>query len=52
MLCSKVNVKLRKQQQPQQQQQQQQQQQEKYKIIYLKDGRGESLTLRVLLTCC
>jgi len=30
----------------------QQQQQEKYKIIYLKGGRGEPYTSRVLLSCC
>jgi hypothetical protein len=33
----------------QQQQQQQQQQQEKYKIINLKDGRGEPNALSLLL---
>jgi predicted RNA polymerase sigma factor len=30
----------------------QQQEQEKYKIIYLKDGRVEPHTLRLLLICC
>jgi hypothetical protein len=35
-----------------QQQQKQQKQQEKYKIIYLKDGREEPHTLRLLLICC
>jgi len=34
------------------QQQQLQFQKEKYKIIYLKDDRGEDHTLRVLLSCC
>jgi len=51
LFCSKVNVKLRKTQQ-QQKQQQPQHQQEKYKIINLKDGRGETYTLRVLLPFC
>jgi hypothetical protein len=36
------------QKQKQQQQQQQQQQQEKYEFIFLKYGRGEPYTLRVL----
>jgi len=35
-----------------QQQQQLQYQQEKYKVIYLKGGRGGTYTLRVLLPCC
>ena len=59
MFCSKVNVKHRKVQHQQQQKHQQQKQkqqrlkqqhkQEIYKIIYLKDGRGDIYTLRVLL---
>jgi len=40
------------QQQQQKQQQKQQHKQEKYKIIYLKGGRGDTYTLRVLLPCC
>jgi hypothetical protein len=39
---------MQQQQKQQRQQQQQQQQQEKYKIMYVKDGRGEPYTLRVL----